>query len=126
VSSEGSECHQGSGSAGRLQAPYRGDGLLERERAEADERLGKREESRTLFAIRSYERLSSWSLAEKEGKVESLRQRLERTAYRTFNVQVQLTWYREVHFDQAPSTAVEILRGEHNPSHGSQGSRADT
>ena len=64
-------------------------------------------------------------MAEKERKVKRLRQRLERTAQRTFNVHVQLTRHREFDFEQAAATAMEILRGEQNPSHGGQGSRAD-
>ena len=38
---------------------------------------------------------------------------------------VVVGWHREFDFEQAAATAMEILRGEQNPSHGGQGSRAD-
>ena len=57
-------------------------GFLERARSEVDERLGKREEGRPSLAIRFEQCLAQASVAKKEGKVERLRERLERPAKR--------------------------------------------
>jgi hypothetical protein len=103
----------------------RGQCLFKRDGAEVDQGLGKSKEIWPPLAIRSDERVSARGVIKEEGKVERLRHRLERTAQRAFDHQALLTRYRKFDFDQVATTAVDILRREHDPSHSRQGSRSD-
>ena len=111
-------------SATSLWMTDRGQCLFKRERAEVDQGLGKSKEIWPPLAIRSDEKFSPRGVTKEEGKMERLRHRLKRTAQRAFDHQAQLTRYRKFDFDQVATTAVDILRREHDPSHSCQGSGA--